>query len=190
MRCGRCTQVTFNSFLLLPRWGKQIAKSIQRGLGYLERAQQPDGSWFPLWFGNEAAPDERNPVLGTSRVLCAWTDLGFANSAPAQHGQAYLLQAQNADGSWGGARDVPGSIEETALVCEALGRFPASVDLAIACGKGLAWLCYRIQNGGLDTPAPIGLYFANLWYFEKLYPIIFATAALRQAVERTEKTPA
>jgi hypothetical protein len=26
--------------------------------------------------------------------------------------------------------------------------------------------------------SPIGLYFAKLWYYERLYPLIFATAAL------------
>jgi squalene-hopene/tetraprenyl-beta-curcumene cyclase len=28
--------------------------------------------------------------------------------------------------------------------------------------------------------APIGLYFASLWYHEKLYPLIFVTDALRR----------
>ena len=28
---------------------------------------------------------------------------------------------------------------------------------------------------------PIGFYFARLWYFEKLYPLIFTVAALRRA---------
>ncbi|HBF35553.1 TPA: squalene--hopene cyclase [Candidatus Sumerlaeota bacterium] len=158
--------------------------AIQRGLHYLERAQQPDGSWFPLWFGNEAAPDERNPVLGTSRVLCAWTDLGLTDAPSAQHGKAYLLQAQNTDGSWGGASGVAGSIEETALASEALGRFPDEPAIHTAYSRAIGWLCERIESGGLDSPAPIGLYFANLWYFERLYPAIFATAVLRQAIKR------
>jgi hypothetical protein len=32
----------------------------------------------------------------------------------------------------------------------------------------------------LSLPAPIGLYFASLWYYEKLYPRIYAAAALEK----------
>ena len=38
-----------------------------------------------------------------------------------------------------------------------------------------------VYAGGLHDPTPIGFYFAKLWYFEKLYPIIFAVAALGRA---------
>jgi squalene-hopene/tetraprenyl-beta-curcumene cyclase len=31
-------------------------------------------------------------------------------------------------------------------------------------------------------PSPIGLYFAKLWYYEKLYPLIFTVSALGQAL--------
>ena len=47
--------------------------------------------------------------------------------------------------------------------------------------RGLAWLIERIEAGGLQQPTPIGFYFAKLWYFEKLYPIIFSVAALGRA---------
>ena len=30
-------------------------------------------------------------------------------------------------------------------------------------------------------PSPIGFYFAKLWYFERLYPLIFTVAALGRA---------
>jgi squalene-hopene/tetraprenyl-beta-curcumene cyclase len=32
-------------------------------------------------------------------------------------------------------------------------------------------------------PSPIGFYFAKLWYFERLYPLIFTVAALRRAAQ-------
>ena len=44
--------------------------------------------------------------------------------------------------------------------------------------SGLAWLVEQVEAGGLREPTPIGFYFAKLWYFEKLYPIIFTVAAL------------
>jgi squalene-hopene/tetraprenyl-beta-curcumene cyclase len=169
----------------LPReFATRVSRARARGLRYLESCQQPDGSWLPLWFGNESAPGEKNPVLGTSRVLCAWADLALADQPAAQRGKAYLLDAQNPDGSWGGAKGVEGSIEETALACEALTRMPTDAAAEPVLDRGFDWLCRHIEEGGLDAPAPIGLYFANLWYFEKLYPILFSVAALRQALKR------
>jgi squalene-hopene/tetraprenyl-beta-curcumene cyclase len=47
--------------------------------------------------------------------------------------------------------------------------------------KGLAWLVEQVDAGGLHSPTPIGFYFAKLWYFERLYPIIFTVAALGRA---------
>ena len=35
-----------------------------------------------------------------------------------------------------------------------------------------------MERGLLFKPTPIGFYFAKLWYFEKLYPIIFTVSAL------------
>ena len=48
--------------------------------------------------------------------------------------------------------------------------------------RGLEWLIGRVEAGGLYEPTPIGFYFAKLWYFEKLYPLIFTVAALGRAV--------
>jgi hypothetical protein len=45
----------------------------------------------------------------------------------------------------------------------------------------VAWLVEKVEQGGLSHPTPIGFYFAKLWYFEKLYPIIFTVAALGRA---------
>ena len=53
------------------------------------------------------------------------------------------------------------------------------VDAAV--NNGLAWLVQQVESGGLAKPTPIGFYFAKLWYFEKLYPIIFTVAALGRA---------
>ncbi len=46
-------------------------KLISRGIRFIERNQNADGSWLPLWFGNQDRVDEGNPVYGTSRVLVA-----------------------------------------------------------------------------------------------------------------------
>jgi squalene-hopene/tetraprenyl-beta-curcumene cyclase len=157
----------------------QRFRVIDVGLEYLACAQRSDGSWLPLWFGNQHAPDDENPTYGTARVLAAYRDLDLMNSEPAQRGIAWLLSVQNADGGWGGAANTPSSIEETALAVEVLLDTGPAAEAAVE--RGLAWLIERIEAGGLSQPTPIGFYFAKLWYFEKLYPIIFSVAALGRA---------
>ena len=175
-----------------------IADRIPKVLS-TSREQRPDGSWLPLWFGNQHAKDDINPVYGTRRVLAAYRDLGLKDSPESQRGVAYLLSVQNADGSWGGAKDCPSSVEETALAAEVLldlvkqNPSPGSQSLATlspqsrgegkaAVERGLAWLVEAVESGRFREASPIGFYFAKLWYYEKLYPLIFTVAALGRAM--------
>jgi len=112
-------------------------------------------------------------------VLAAYRDLAKMDAEPARRGIAWLLQAQNADGGWGGAAGVASSVEETALAVDVL--LDAGPDAQAAVERGLAWLVERVEAGTWKNPTPIGFYFARLWYFEKLYPIIFTVAALGRA---------
>ena len=47
--------------------------------------------------------------------------------------------------------------------------------------RGITWLVEAVESGRFRDPSPIGFYFAKLWYFEKLYPLIFTVAALGRA---------
>ena len=132
----------------------RIDQVMARAVRYLLTCQQPDGSWIPLWFGNPWNANQANPVYGTARVL----ECGDLLPAEArQRGERFLRSRQREDGSFG-------TIEETALAVAALGDT-----------RGARWLAER----DAFDPSPIGLYFAKLWYSEKLYPLIFAAAALR-----------
>ena len=51
-----------------------------------KNTSDPDGSWVPLWFGNQDHPQEENPVFGTARVLLAYHELGRHETAAAQTG--------------------------------------------------------------------------------------------------------
>ncbi|MCR4415447.1 MAG: squalene--hopene cyclase [Thermoguttaceae bacterium] len=166
-----------------------LTKTIARGLAYLARHQRLDGSWVPLWFGNQYEPGEENRVYGTARALQAYRDLDLMDADPARRGLAWLVAHQAADGSWGGCagdgKGPPGavsSVEETALAVEALlpARSHASVQHAL--NKGLTWLVETVERGAHRVASPIGLYFAKLWYYERLYPHVFTVSALGRAL--------
>lgn len=152
----------------------------QQGFKFLGKVQRSDGSWLPLWFGNQHAHDDENPVYGTSRVLLAYRDCNRLNVEEAQRGAAFLASIQNSDGGWGGAAGIASSVEETALAVEALLAFK---PYRLQAFGGIRWLIARVADGSLSEPSPIGFYFAKLWYFERLYPLIFAVSALSRAVE-------
>ena len=153
----------------------ELEKLYDGGLTYLRENQNSDGSWLPLWFGNQHEETESNPVYGTCRVLAAFRDLGLWEELHARKGVRFLEKAQNDDGGWGGAYGCPSSVEESSLALEILWDMDSDPKVL---EKGLLWLINASENDQIMKVAPIGFYFAKLWYFEKLYPIIFAVGAL------------
>lgn len=80
---------------------RRLQKSRLRANRFLRKQQRDDGSWLPLWFGNQDDAAEQNPVYGTGRVLLAIAD-DPAMSGQRDRGVDYLLAVQNGDGGWGG----------------------------------------------------------------------------------------
>jgi squalene-hopene/tetraprenyl-beta-curcumene cyclase len=221
-----------SAWIELGKWGahgpNRFADSIERGFRYLAKSQRPDGSWAPLWFGNQDHPHEENPVYGTSRVLLAYRDLQRMNDDAAQRGLQWLAANQNADGGWGTAAVMPigrhkssdyaassatvasngsclpgaqspvlnisadcgSSVEETAWALEGLLAGLDNRTLAVdnslqnAIDQGVRWLVCAVEDGRHRQVAPVGFYFAKLWYYEKLYPLVFTVAALGDSLAR------
>ncbi len=158
----------------------RILKATERALIYLERVQLSNGSWIPLWFGNEHTPNENNPVYGTAQVINHLSEshpLVTQAHALIHTGLVYLRTAQKPDGSFGGDPNAPSSIEETAVALQALCASSSIENLA----SSIQWLLTATAHGTHFPMAPIGLYFARLWYHEQLYPVIWTLGALRAA---------
>lgn len=158
----------------------RTVQAIGRGYKYLAAQQRPDGSWLPLWFGNQHIDDDENPVYGTARVLAAYAAEERRESSQAQQAIRFLESVQNDDGGWGGATGAPSSVEETALAVDALLAVGVPLESS-SLTDGLDWLLKQVESGTYTETTPIGFYFAKLWYFEQLYPVVFSVSALHRA---------
>lgn len=167
---------------------RRLNKSVLKAIGYLKKHQADNGHWVPLWFGNQLTRDKKNPGYGTAKVCTYLIDcLKYESLDTDQRAdlqvmiclsQNYLLSQQNPDGSWGGEKGTSGSIEETSLAISAL-----ATNQKETCLKGFKWLNENTLDYKLKS-APIGLYFAMLWYDEKMYPLVFYIEALRRFINK------
>ena len=182
-----CPDLAAHALHALAAWSDDLridapASAVESGFDYLRASQRPDGSWRPLWFGNQHAPGQFNPVLGTAFVLDSL--LTVAPSMPVVgRGMGFLLRSQNDDGGWGGAPGVSSTVEETALAASVLAHanapgHPRELE------RAAAYLVDRVAQGAWKPPQPIGLYFASLWYSEEIYPIVWLVQSLGRIVQR------
>ena len=139
---------------------------MMRGVSFLQKTQRQNGSWVPLWFGNQFAENDENPVYGTSRVLMAYRDLGLLDAPEAQKAAAWLASVQEPEPEklsaldarpstprgWGGDAGIEPSVEETALAAEVLLEFPAWRNNAF---DGISWLIDRVIDGSVSAQTQI-----------------------------------
>lgn len=184
-----CADITAHCLRAFCEWRKevnpklqvQINSSLRELVRYLKTTQRKDGSWNPLWFGNQHNKEKLNLTYGTAQVVIALFETPNAENLGLKplidSGLKWIKESQNDDGSWSGIKDTPGSIEETSLALNAL----------ISCGiidsqieKGFSWLIQETKVGTEFKSRPIGLYFASLWYDEKMYPLVYSAAAIEK----------
>lgn len=181
----------------------RIPSAIDRAMKFLESVQRDDGSFVPLWFGNQHQANDENPVLGSCQVLEALGELNGLGSNTAQRTAGWLLASQHASGGWGPPRapvdysendsrrswrdnealDQFCSVEETAAAVTALLPLTTTTPaFERAVSRGLAWLMNAVEQDRHRQAAILGFYLPQIWYYDRLYPLVFAAGALSQAM--------
>jgi squalene-hopene/tetraprenyl-beta-curcumene cyclase len=164
--------------------GRGQGKAARRGVAWLLRAQEPDGSWFGRWGANY--------VYGTGAVLPALIAAGVKPGKPAiRRGVEWLESHQNPDGGWGEdlrSYDDPalaGRGESTAsqTAWALLGLLAAAGPAAgpsPAAHAGVRWLIdHQTGEGTWDEPQFTGTGFPGDFYINyHLYRLMFPVSAL------------
>ena len=125
-------------------------------------------------------------------MLLAYRDAKRFDTQPAKKGLNWLAANQNADGGWGGGQSLgrsqsqsaslgTSSVEESALCLETLACSTAAEHQENIV-RGAGWLVETVESDLAKQCWPIGFYFAKLWYYEELYPLIFTTSSLGAVV--------
>jgi squalene-hopene/tetraprenyl-beta-curcumene cyclase len=147
--------VTARCISMLAQLGETPAtnRAVARGVEYLLRAQEKDGSWFGRW--------GMNYIYGTWSVLCALSAVKHDPQSPeVQQAAAWLKSIQNADGGWGeggesyamdyaGYRPAPGTPSQTAWAL--LGLMAAGMVDDAAVTSGIRYLVRTQVEDGLWT---------------------------------------
>jgi squalene-hopene/tetraprenyl-beta-curcumene cyclase len=161
------------------------SRAARRGVAWLLRAQEPDGSWFGRWGANY--------VYGTGAVLPALIAAGVTPAEPAVRRAAEWLEShQNPDGGWGEdlrSYDDPGlagrgesTASQTAWALIGLLAAAGSAGSAgsSAVDAGVRWLIdHQTSDGTWDEPQFTGTGFPGDFYINyHLYRLMFPVSAL------------
>ena len=161
----------------------KMQKAVTKLIRYLGVSRDAHNVWTPLWFGDQNADNQTNRVYGTSTVLI---NLYAQPYQTVKHlvepAVKWLIDARNSDGGWGGEPKAPSLFETTAMAVAALTGYSKNIsELQLS----IDFLVDQIINSnGCPAGSPIGLYFASLWYSEKLYPMVFCLRALKLYKDR------
>ncbi|MBO1359315.1 squalene--hopene cyclase [Acetobacter sacchari] len=122
---------------------------IERGLEYLRREQEKDGSWFGRW--------GTNYIYGTWSALCAFNIAGVSHDDPAvSRAVEWLRSVQRPDGGWGEGcesyEDGPRGAYKESLPSQTawavLGLMAVGRRDDPATARGVAWLASQQDENG------------------------------------------
>jgi squalene-hopene/tetraprenyl-beta-curcumene cyclase len=161
--------------------GHATSLACKRGVVWLLKNQEPDGSWFGRWGANY--------VYGTGAVVPALIAAGVQPTKPCiRNAVAWLEAHQNPDGGWGedlrsyddqklGGRG-PSTASQTAWALLAL--LAAGERDSPATARGIGWLVSTQQSdGSWDEPQFTGTGFPGDFYINyHMYRLAFPVSAL------------
>jgi squalene-hopene/tetraprenyl-beta-curcumene cyclase len=160
--------------------GQAGSRAARRGVVWLLKAQEPDGSWFGRWGANY--------VYGTGAAVPALIAAGvLPDKPPIRRAVAWLEQHQNSDGGWG--EDMR-SYDDQALAGRgastasqtawALLALLAAGESGPVVDAGVRWLAeHQRGDGTWDEPQFTGTGFPRDFYLNyHLYRLVFPVTAL------------
>ncbi len=196
------TDVTARSVEALSMLIGRDYPAARRGVRFLERAQETDGSWYGRWGANY--------LYGTWLALSALGAVGRADSAAARRGCAWLLAVQNGDGGWGETLQSyvdptlkgQGASSAAQTGWALLGLLAGAGDLArpengalgAALERAVAWLLAQQQPDGswrdsqwTGTGFP-AVFYLRYHYYDRYFPLQ-ALAVYERATSRDRSQP-
>ncbi len=165
--------------------GRSAEPAARRGVVWLLRAQESDGSWFGRWGANY--------LYGTGAVVPALIAAGVKPSKPAiRRAVAWLEERQNPDGGWGEdlrsyddqARGGRGESTASQTAWALLALLAAGERANPATERGIRWLAQtQREDGSWDEPWFTGTGFPGDFYINyHLYRLAFPVSALGRYV--------
>ena len=177
--------VTAHVVEMLSAAGLSRLAGARRGLGWLARSQEPDGSWFGRWGGNY--------VYGTGAVVPAAVAAGVSpDDERIRRAARWLREHQNPDGGWGEdmrsyrepawAGRGTSTASQTAWALLAL--IAAGERGAPATARGVEWLARtQLETGTWNEPEYTGTGFPGYFFINyHLYRLVFPLQALGRFV--------
>ncbi|MCU0772901.1 MAG: squalene--hopene cyclase [Verrucomicrobia bacterium] len=189
-----CADITARILELLGKEGFSLDHpQVKRGLDYVRKQQEPDGSWYGRWGVNY--------IYGTWQVLRGMRALNLDMDQPwLQRGQRWLESVQHEDGGWGERCNTyddpvfkgqgPSTASQTAWALMGLLAFDDPYDPAVQ--RGIEYLIRTQNEDGSWTEDEItGTGFPKVFYlkydmYRNAWPLL-ALATYKQAVERASR---
>ena len=161
---------------------------VRRGTEYLERVQEPDGSWFGRWGVNY--------IYGTWSVLSALREVGLDPESPVvRRGVGFLVSRQNRDGGWGEsclsyedpARAGRGESTPSQTAWALLGLMAGGYQDDPIVQKGIDYLIRNQKREGdwdeaewTGTGFP-GAFYLRYHYYRIYFPLLALTGGVKKA---------
>ena len=165
--------------------GQAMSRACQRGVIWLLKNQEPDGSWFGRWGANY--------IYGTGAVVPALIAAGVQPSKPCIRRAVTWLEAhQNQDGGWGEdlrsyddrAFSGQGASTASQTAWALLALIAAGERNGAAAARGVQWLAStQTADGTWEEPWFTGTGFPGDFYINyHLYRLAFPVSALGRYV--------